>query len=242
MSDIYLVRHGQAGTRDAYDSLSELGRRQSRLLGEYFVSQRIEFGSAYVGALSRQRQTAEEVGVAHAEAGVRFPAVAVESAWDEFDLSAVYREIAPRLCEEDSEFRSDYEAMRAQVEASAGAEDAEVHRQWRPCDTKVVKAWYSGRYPYGGETWEQFRERVSACRAKLGERQSDANILVFTSATPAAIWAGLALDIYDDRVRRLAGELRNTSFTVLRLRGERLRLLSLNEVPHLTSPELRTHR
>ena len=36
MSRIYLVRHGQAGTRKAYDSLSELGKRQSRLLGEYF--------------------------------------------------------------------------------------------------------------------------------------------------------------------------------------------------------------
>jgi len=39
LSTVYLVRHGQAGTREAYDSLSELGQRQARLLGEHFISQ-----------------------------------------------------------------------------------------------------------------------------------------------------------------------------------------------------------
>ncbi len=242
MSSVYLVRHGQAGTRDSYDSLSELGRRQSRLLGEYFVSQRIEFTHAYAGALSRQQQTGAEVSRAYADAGVSFPEVVVEKSWDEFNLDQIYRDIAPRLCEEDSEFRSDYEAMREEVKASAGAQDAEVHRRWRPCDTKIVEAWLGGHHAYRGETWEQFHERVAACRLKLGETQRDANILVFTSATPAAIWAGLALAISDDRVRRLAAMLRNTSYTVLHLRGEELRLFSFNEVPHLTAPELRTNR
>jgi broad specificity phosphatase PhoE len=242
LSNIYLVRHGQAGTRDSYDSLSELGRRQSRLLGEHFVSQGIQFTSAYAGTMSRQKQTAEEVRAAYIEMGVSFPEVVIESGWDEFDLNQVYREIAPRLCEEDSEFRSDYEAMRDEVRASAGAQDAQVHRRWRPCDTKVVETWIEGRYPYGGETWEQFCERVAACPLKSGETQRDANIAVFTSATPTAIWAGLALDITGDRVRQLAGVLRNSSYTLLHLRGEALRLFSFNEVPHLLLPDLRTNR
>src|SRR5216683_5141868 len=58
MSSVYLVRHGQAGTRDSYDSLSELGQRQSLLLGEYFLSQGIEFTAAYAGTMLRQQQTA----------------------------------------------------------------------------------------------------------------------------------------------------------------------------------------
>ena len=61
MSRVYLVRHGQAGTRKAYDALSELGRRQARLLGEYFVSEKIHFAGAYSGALLRQEETAAEV-------------------------------------------------------------------------------------------------------------------------------------------------------------------------------------
>jgi broad specificity phosphatase PhoE len=236
------VRHGQAGTRDAYDSLSELGRRQSRLLGEHFVSQGIEFKAAYAGALARQQETAAEVRRAYTEAGVPFPEIVVESGWDEFDLGHVYQELAPQLCEVDAEFRSDYEAMREEVKASNGAHDAEVHRRWRPCDTKVMEAWINGRYPYQGETWEQFRERVVAIRLKLGEAQRDANIAVFTSATPTAVWTGLALGIDDERVRMLAAVLRNSSYTTLRLRAEELRLFTFNEAPHLFTPELRTHR
>ena len=54
-----MVRHGQAGTREHYDSLSELGRTQARLLGEHFRAQGIHFSAAYSGALARQRATAE---------------------------------------------------------------------------------------------------------------------------------------------------------------------------------------
>jgi broad specificity phosphatase PhoE len=102
---VYLVRHAQAGTRDAYDALSELGKRQARLLGEHFVPQGIQFASAYVGGLSRQQQTSAEIGAACADAGVCFPEVCIDSGWDEFDLGRVYREIGPRLSAEDSEFR-----------------------------------------------------------------------------------------------------------------------------------------
>lgn len=241
MSSIYLVRHGQAGTRGSYDSLSELGRRQSRLLGEHFARQGIEFNSAYTGSLMRQQQTADEVSRAYLDAGVPFPDVVVESGWNEFDLNRVYSEIAPRLCEEDSEFRSDYEAMLKEIAANAGAHEADVHRRWRPCDTKVFEAWINSRYQTEGETWKQFSERVGACRSKLDGAAGDANILVFTSGTPTAVWVGLALGIFDDRVRHLASALRNSSYTTLRLRGEKLQLFTFNEAPHLTSTELRTY-
>ncbi len=112
MSIVYLVRHGQAGTRDSYDSLSELGLRQSRLLGEYFLSQGIEFAAAYSGAMLRQQQTAAEVSTAYTEAGVPFPGIIIDDDWNEFDLAQVYRQIGPLLCEEDPEFRSEYEEMR----------------------------------------------------------------------------------------------------------------------------------
>ena len=242
MSSVYLVRHGQAGTRDSYDSLSELGRRQSRLLGEYFLSQGFEFAAAYTGAMLRQQQTAAEVSMAYNAAGVPFPEIMTDNDWNEFDLAQVYREIGPLLCEEDPEFRIEYEEMRRQVTESAGAHEAQVHRRWRSCDTKMVEAWISGRFPYGGETWKQFRERVAACRLKLSAAPRQANILAFTSATPTGILTGLAFDASDQRMRQLAGVLHNASYTVLRQRGEHLQLFQFNAVPHLGSPELRTHR
>jgi broad specificity phosphatase PhoE len=242
LSSVYLVRHGQAGTRDAYDSLSALGKRQSRLLGEHFVSQGIRFTSAYAGALLRQQQTAEQVSAAYAGAGVGFSTVSVDPEWDEFDLGQVYREIAPRLCAEDCEFRREYEEMREQVRISAGVHEASIHRKWQPCDTKVVDAWISGRYPYSGERWDQFRERIAACRRKIGEAQRHDNILIVTSAAPVAIWAGLSIEIFDKRVMRLAGVLYNASYTVMRLREAQLRLFTFNAAPHLAAPGLCTHR
>jgi broad specificity phosphatase PhoE len=242
LSSVYLVRHGQAGTRDSYDSLSELGRRQSRLLGKYFVSQGIEFAAVYSGAMLRQQQTAAEVSTAYTEARVPFPEIIIDNDWNEFDLAQVYREIGPLLCAEDHEFRTEYEEMRRQVTESAGVHDAEVHRRWRPCDTKMVEAWIAGRFLYSGETWNQFRERVAAWRLKLSHAAGQANILAFTSATPTGVLTGLALDAPDERVRQLAGVLLNASYTVLRQRGERLQLFQFNAAPHLTTPELRTHR
>lgn len=241
LSNVYLVRHGQAGTRDAYDSLSILGTRQARLLGEYFVRRGIQFAAAYTGALWRQQQTAEEVRAAFANSGARFPLLVLDHGWNEFDLARVYQEIAPQLAQEDPGFRREFEEMRAQVAANAEA-NATIHRRWLPCDTEIVKAWIRGRYPFTGETWRQFCERVAACRLKMTQFQRQENVIVFTSATPAAIWTAMSLDISDERIMRLAGALYNSSYSILRLREEDLRLLSFNAVPHLDSFDLCTHR
>jgi len=229
LSRVYLVRHGQAGTRQAYDALSDLGRRQARLLGEYFVAQGIRFDAAYSGGLMRQRQTAEEVRSAFVE----FPDVVVDPGWNEFDLDHVYRELAPVLCEEDADFRREFEAMNA---------DPHADRRWTPCDLQIVQAWIKGHARYNGETWTAFRERIMARRMELAtEAEDDHNMIVFTSATPIGIWAALGMDVEDHRAMRLAGVLQNASFTVMRLRGEQLRLHAFNAVPHL-EPALCTYR
>lgn len=238
MSRVYLIRHGQAGTRDAYDSLSTLGRRQARLLGEYFASQGFRFVAAYAGELSRHRQSAEE---ARAGYGAEFPELTIDSGWNEFDLDRMYQELAPQLCAGDAHFRREYEAMRQLVHAGAEHGDS-VHRRWLPCDTAVVNAWIAGTHRYGGETWEEFQQRVLSCRARTHFTDRQNNVAVFTSATPIAIWAGLALDIQDARVMKLAGVLNNASFSMLRLRNDDLRLFNFNATPHLASPELRTFR
>jgi broad specificity phosphatase PhoE len=236
---VYLVRHGQAGTRKAYDALSDLGRRQARLLGEYFVFEGIQFAAAYRGELKRQAQTAEEVRAAYDEAGACFPAVVAHSGWNEFDLDDIYRALAPLMCDEDPEFEREYREMAAQARAAAQEPDAQVNRRWLPCDRKVVLAWIAGTHPYNGESWRAFRERVAGCRGALNH---DGDVVVFTSATPIAAWAALAMDIEDERVMRLAGVLQNASITVMKVVGEEVRLHSFNGVGHLGSADLRTYR
>ncbi len=85
----------------------------------------------------------------------------------------------------------------------------------------MVRAWIRGRHAYEGESWQAFRERVIARRLQLDPAERDANIVVFTSATPIGIWTALAMEIHDERAMRLAGVLHNTSCTVLRLQRRR---------------------
>ena len=146
------------------------------------------------------------------------------------------------MCEEDEEFRREHEEVNAELRANADDHTADVHRVWRASDTKVMDAWVGGRYPYAGETWEQFVARVAGCRLEANGARPRENIAVFTSAAPTAIWTGRALEVSDTHVRRLAAVLLNTSYTVLQLRGEETLLLTFNAVPHLHSPELRTRR
>lgn len=239
MSYIYLVRHGQAGTRDNYDTLSDIGVQQSLMLGEYMASQKIRFDAAFHGGLRRQLDTARGVIEAYERVGLWFPEMAEDPGWREFDLDAVYRGIAPQLCDADPAFKRDYATLMDQVKASAGVSTAEVHRRWSPCDIQVVESWIRGRYQYDGESWNAFRERVGAA---VLPNDAEGNVIVFTSATPTALWAGRGLDLEDERVLRIAGVLYNTSITVLRVRGPQVRLFSLNGTPHITQPELKTHR
>ncbi len=241
MSRVFLVRHGQAGTRQVYDALSDLGRRQARLLGDYFVNQEIRFAHVISGSLQRQRQTAAAVASADCE----MPEIVIDPGWDEFDLDHVYNELAPVLCEEDPDFRRDYDAMRNDIAAAGDEHTAGVHRRWTPCDLKVVQTWIQGHPRFQGETWPEFRQRIADCLprlAALAQDSDDHNIVVFTSATPIGIQAALTLDIEDHRAFRVAAVLNNASYSVLRLRHGKSQLLTLNAIPHLTEPGLATHR
>jgi broad specificity phosphatase PhoE len=242
LSNVYFFRHGQAGTREEYDSLSDLGKRQARLLGEHLVSQGVEFAAAYAGGLVRQQQTAAEVAAAYDGAGVAFPELTIDAGWDEFDFHGIYKEIAPLMCADDEEFRREYEEVNAELLANAGDYAADVHRLWRASDTKVMDAWIGGRYSHSGETWEGFVARVAACRLEVKDTHPRENVAVFTSAVPTAVWTARTLEAAGEHIPRLAAVLLNTAYTVLQLRAEEMLLLTFNAVPHLNAPELRTRR
>ena len=61
MSQVLLVRHGQASWGSAdYDVLSDLGERQSRMLGEALAARGVVPDLVVRGAMRRHRQTAEQ--------------------------------------------------------------------------------------------------------------------------------------------------------------------------------------
>ena len=82
MSQVLLVRHGQASWGSAdHDVLSDLGERQSRMLGEALAARGVVPDLVVRGAMRRHRQTAEQ-----AVAGAGWAAdVVVDDGWNEFD-------------------------------------------------------------------------------------------------------------------------------------------------------------
>ncbi|HKP84620.1 MAG TPA: histidine phosphatase family protein [Blastocatellia bacterium] len=232
MSYIYLIRHAQAGTRDNYDVLSELGRQQARLLGEHLASQGINLCAIYSGTLQRQRHTAELACEAIARAGLPVPDPVADERWDEFSLLSVYRAIARRMMEEDEQFARDVREMQEAIRHDPHTTSGATGR----CDAAVIKAWMENRYSdYEGESWAAFRNRIENCSGVLSNHDPEKAIAVFTSATPIAILTGSALGLTDEKLVSILGVIHNTSVTLMRARGGGLRLFTFNSTPHLDS-------
>ncbi len=238
MSLLYFFRHGQAGTRDDYDTLSDIGRRQARLLGEFLAAQPCRFSALLCGAMNRQRETMREVVAAYERAGVPLPAPAIDPGWNEFDLFGIYSSIAPRLCADDAEFRAAFEEQQR----IAQAPDARIHRQWTACDVALVRAWIENRFQTEMESWPEFLARVRGNRARLPRACDGEAIAIFTSATPMSIWVAGAVGAPDDRIMRLTGAVINSAITVLRVENGETDILSFNATPHLADPALHTRR
>ena len=232
MSQLYLIRHGQAGPRHQYDALSELGYRQVSMLGEHLAAQRTEFRAAFTGSLKRQKYTAVAVANAYRDAAVPFPEIVEEPLWDEFDLGAVYRALAHPLSNDDPKFKAEYEEMMRLIESG----DDAVHRNHNYCDIAVVRAWTEQRYPYAGESWPDFRLRTTTPLENLLRYGPGEKIAIFTSATPIGVWMGEALKLADRQLWRLAGSTYNSGLTTLRVAADDLRVFSFNALPHLPDP------
>jgi broad specificity phosphatase PhoE len=235
---MYFIRHGQAGSRDNYDVLSELGESQARLLGENLAGHNIELDAVYSGNLRRQRQTAEIACEAFRRAGHTVPDIVSDERWNEFSLLSVYKAIARRMMEEDSQFARDVEEMQEAIRRDPHTTSGATGR----CDAAVIRAWMENRYTgYEGETWAAFRQRIKECATQFHAQKNEKSIAIFTSATPIAILAGASLGLTDEKLLDILGVIYNTSVTVMRARGDELRLFTFNSILHL-HPSMRTLR
>jgi broad specificity phosphatase PhoE len=227
---LYLIRHGQAGSRDNYDLLSTLGRSQAKLLGEFLRDSGVCFRAAFAGSMRRQQETAALVLGEMTDP----PPIQTDARWNEFSLEGLWKTLAPKLIEEQGQFARDYELHAA---------NPNVDRVMTPCDVELIRAWIRNHEACDGvERWADFRGRVEAPREDLSGFGSGESVAIFTSATPTAVWCGSALGIDERRIFRIAGVLYNTSFSTLRLRDGELTLFSLNNTPHLRETSLRTFR
>ena len=238
MSALYLIRHGQAGNRNDYDRLSELGHEQTQLLGKHLASQGVEFSAMYCGELRRQRETAANVIEQLQYGGVRTPQLQIDPRWNEFDLSSVYSEIGPQVAATNEKFRQEFEEMMATWDDP----NARFHRGHTELDFVVVRAWIEAAYPYNGESFAAFTGRVQEGLMDLTRHAEEGHVAVFTSATPTGIAVATALEMPIVKSLRLAGVAYNASHSTLRIQPQGFTLFSFNNIPHLDEQRLRTFR
>lgn len=231
---LYLVRHGQAGTRAHYDTLSDAGREQARLLREHFLAAKLRPVRVVAGSLHRQQETARIVG-----AELDWPEVETDPGWTEFDLDAVYREVAPQLAKVDAEFAREYAHLEKVVDDPEHA----IHRKWTSGDVKVVQAWISGRIAVAStETWAEFEARIHAAFDRAIASHPGEPVVIFTSATPIGLSVARLLSLSQREAFQFAGAMLNSAFTAIRVRPQEPSLFSFNNAPHLPDPSLHTFR
>ena len=212
MATLYLVRHGQASfAAENYDRLSELGRRQSVWLGEYFAERGIVFSRAVCGTLERQRQTARAILETMGSALT----AAEHPDWNEYSGEALYQAY---LGDEWSQARAkgDVRSVYRTIKAALAA--------WS--EDKL-----QGPLP---ETWRDFGERIAAAmQSACADLPDDANVLAATSG--GAIGRGIAdlLQAPTQTAIEFSLQFRNSGFCEIFFNPRSMRLVSFNCVPHL---------
>jgi hypothetical protein len=186
----------------------------------------------------RQQATLQEVRDMYVIAGEDFPEPEIDPAWSEFDLDAVVAEFAPQIAAHDDVFRRQWEELTTSVADF----DSGLHREWMPCDTAIFVAWRDAKYPFTGESWLAFQDRIRTAFTRLVESATDGNIAVFTSATPVGLSVSQTMGCDPAMAPRLAGAQYNSAITTIRIVRREPILITFNATPHLAGPAILTLR
>jgi broad specificity phosphatase PhoE len=212
MPYLYLVRHGQPDFAGNYDSITELGARQSTWLGEHFAARDLRFARVLAGTLQRQVSTCELV--MNALDGPRgFTQDERFNEYDHLSLLNFFEGDRLQAIRASGDRREYFAAIRSAMQ------------QWSRHDDVVA----------GGESWAEFGARIhagiAAACAGLGR---DDNVLIVTSGGVIGRYTSEVLDAGADAAIQLNLQIRNTGVTeVIRPPSGNARLVSFNAIPHL---------
>ena len=215
MGNLYLVRHGQAsfGAAD-YDQLSELGRRQSERLGQYWRERDMRFDAVYTGTLRRHAQT--WAGIA-AGAGYDNTAVALEGL-NEYDSEAVIQAIHPQPLQK--------------------PDTPELYRHHFRLLRDGLRQWMNGVVsPRGMPSYNNFLAGVTEALERV-RRSHEGPVLIVSSGGPISTAVGHVLGTTPETTIELNLRIRNSALTQFDYTPKRHSLISFNTVPHLDHPDL----
>ena len=188
MAEIYLIRHGQASFGQAnYDKLSELGREQSRLLGQ-FMQGPFKQGNRpthlVCGALVRHQETLEGwlEGMGN---DLNLPVIQ-NTAFNEFDHENVLEVAFPEF--------ADKKVLTHHVMQSGDPKKA-FHRLYEA----AVDRWISGQHDQEYiESFSAFKTRcIEGIEGIVADAQSGQRYFIFTSGGPIGMCLKWAMQLTD---------------------------------------------
>jgi len=216
MSTLYLIRHGQASFgSDNYDQLSDLGRRQATVLGQYLRNNGIYLDAVYSGNLERQQDTARLALQAQpGEIEHR-----IDSRFNEIDNDAQLNYLLPHVLERDDKLRTLVERGLTDSKAYQKVIEA-VFKYWVSpgCEDPKVQSWadYSG-----------------AARAAVSEvmhnEGSGRTVAIFSSGGTIATLVAQVLGLTGSDVYKLYEPMFNCSVSQLFYSGQKLSLSYFND-------------
>jgi broad specificity phosphatase PhoE len=215
MGTLYLVRHGQASFgEDDYDQLSELGRKQSVRLGEYFAQKGVAFDALIAGTLNRHKQTLEGILQGMNRQGEHL-------AWDglnEYDAQAVIATVHPHKLEK--------------------PDSPEAYRRHFRLLRDGLAQWMAGAVsPQGMPTYREFVAGVAGALDHVRANHYGQNVLVVTSGGPIATAVACVLGTAPQTTIDLNLRIRNSSITEFAFTPKRHMLVGYNAIPHLEHPD-----
>ncbi|NKB78099.1 MAG: phosphoglycerate mutase [Gammaproteobacteria bacterium] len=215
MSELYLIRHAQAsfGAQN-YDQLSDLGIKQSRLLGEYLSAQGLLFDHVITGSLNRQAQTV--MGIRKT---LSLPSIHTHLGFDEYPFQALSQSYTHTFPDDDL----------VQQLIAAPTDKKIFFRLLK----KILLAWSNDEIS-ASETWQSFQRRVYDAKTSLQELAgTDNRVLVVSSGGAICQFIGSILELSPERTFDLNLQMRNASISRMFFNQSSFFLSSFNGVPHL---------
>lgn len=236
MSYLFFVRHGQ-GTLDGghYDQLSELGKIQSRMLGEMWAARDFKIDYVYSGTQKRHRQTVETVAASYETKGLKFPEIRKDERFNEIDSLDVLEKLLVVLLNKDPEFYALVERTRVALKENSPDKIDLFDRSMKI----IMNAWINEKIPdFDGMSWKEYCRLVLDARSELGKYDTEDRIAIFTSGNPIGIYIKEALGISDAKALELVGNLYNTNVTSIIMKDGFLSLSGMNDVSHLRDGQI----
>ncbi|MEM9990496.1 MAG: histidine phosphatase family protein [Bacteroidota bacterium] len=236
MGKLIIIRHAQASFGKAnYDQLSNLGREQAKVLGQYIAECPLQLNKVYRGDLQRHQET--EAIIKQASGGNW--SVEILPELNEHQGPKVVGWVVDRVLQ--GEQATELKGMQALLKPLAGQHP---NQQYLAAFEYGTLQWAKGTYnttPIGTEDWQTFHQRVRNAYAHiLAASQTDETIGIVTSCGPIGVAVGEALKLNVAQIMQLTWVLQNTAISEFSFSEHTLTLHSFNSVAHLKEDRLIT--